>query len=701
MPHITRPRWVAAAAVVSALLLVGGGCSRSTPPAPATPVAAPKPLLGSFGFDATGMDRSVKPGDNFFEFVNGAWVKNTEIPADRSSFSSFTVIQERVERAVRTILESAAADASATGDRRKIGDAYAAFMDEARIESLGLAPLKSELEAIAAIDSRPTLAHLLGQSLRADVDLLNMTDTYTDRLFGLWVTQHLHRPDEVAPYLVQGGLGMPDRDYYLSGGKMVEVRKAYATHVVKLLTQAGIDDPAARAARILALETEIARVHSTREQSGDVQQGDNEWQRADFFRKAPGLEWDAFFEGAQLVAQPLFIVWQPKAVAGISRLVAGKPLDVWKDYLKVRAIDRSSNYLPKAFADERFAFYGTVLSGTPQQRDRWKRGLNVVDAQLGEAVGKLYVEEHFTPQTKARADEMVKNLVAAFARRIDGLDWMAPQTKAAAKAKIASIGVGMGFPSKWLDYTALEIRRDDALGNAERAGLFEYQRNLAKLGKPVNREEWFLLPHEVNALNVPLENRMLFPASILQAPFFDGAADDAVNYGAMGTIIGHEISHSFDNLGALFDAQGRMHNWWTPEDLKRFEKAGTALAKQYDGYKPFPDLGVNGRLTLSENIADVAGLATAWDAYQASQQGKPAQVLDGFTPAQRFFLGFAQSYRAKEREPALRNGLLVDSHAPDEYRALTVRNIDAWYEAFAVQPGEGLYLVSDQRVKVW
>ncbi|MEY2854231.1 MAG: hypothetical protein RL030_1363, partial [Pseudomonadota bacterium] len=688
MQHIQRSQWVAAVAAVSVSLLMSAGCSRSSPPAsqatPAEPAAATKPLLGSFGFDATGMDREVKPGDNFFEFVNGAWVKNTEIPADRASYGSFVVIQERVEKAVRSIVEGAAADKAATGDRRKVGDAYTAFMDEAGIEALGLAPLKRELAGIAAIEDRKALARLFGQSVRADVDMLNSTDYYTDRLFGLWVTQHLHRPDEVAPYLIQGGLGMPDRDYYLAGGKMVEVRKAYEAHLAKLLTMAGLDDADARASRIMALETEIARVHASQVQTNDVRQGDNEWQRADFARKAPGLEWDAFFDGAQLGAQPYFMVWQPKAVAGISKLAASRPLDVWKDYLTVRAIDRASTYLPKAFADERFNFYGTVLAGTPQQRDRWKRALAAVDVQLGEAVGKQYVEEHFTPETKARADEMVKNLIAAFSRRIEALDWMAPQTKETAKAKIASIGVGMGYPSKWMDYAALEIKPDDALGNAQRSALFEYQRNLAKLGKPVDHEEWFLLPHEVNALNVPLENRMIFPASILQAPFFDGAADDAVNYGSMGTVIGHEISHSFDNMGALFDERGRMHNWWTPEDLKRFEKAGTALAKQYDGYKPFPDLGVNGRLTLGENIADVAGLATAWDAYKASQEGKPEQVLDGFTPAQRFFLGFAQSYRAKEREPALRNALLADPHAPDEFRAQTVRNIDAWYDAFAV-----------------
>jgi putative endopeptidase len=701
MPVTHATRTVAATAAFFLCIVLAAGCSRDAPPLEQAAPPPPKPLLGTFGFDATGMDHAVKPGDDFFAFVNGTWIRNTEIPADRAAYGSFTAIQERVENDVRAIVEGAAADPAAGEERRKVGAAFAAFMDEARIESLGLAPLKPGLDAIAAIGDREALARWIGQSLRADVDLLNATDLYTDRPFGLWVTQHLRRPEEVAPYLVQGGLGMPDRDYYLAGGPMVEVRKAYVAHLEKLFTLAGIDDAAARAARVMALETDIAKVHATQVQSGDVRLGDNEWQRADFARNAPGLDWEAFFEGAQLAAQPGFIVWQPKAVAGISRLAATKPLQTWKDYLTVRELDRWSTYLPKAFADERFAFHGTVLAGTPQQRDRWKRALQVVDSQVGEAVGKLYVERHFPPETKARADEMVKNIVAAFAERIEALDWMAPETKEAARAKIAGIGVGMGYPSKWRDYSALEIRPDDALGNAQRASLFNYQRNLAKLGKPVDREEWYLLPHVVNALNVPLENRMIFPAAILQAPFFDGAADDAVNYGSMGAVIGHEISHSFDSIGALFDDRGRLHNWWTPQDLKRFDQAAEALVKQYDAYRPFPDLGVNGRLTLAENIADVAGLATAWDAWQASQQGRPAQDLDGFTPAQRFFLGFAQSYRAKEREPSLRNALLADPHAPDEYRALTVRNLDAWYEAFGVQPGEKLFLAPDQRVKVW
>jgi putative endopeptidase len=479
------------------------------------------------------------------------------------------------------------------------------------------------------------------------------------------------------------------------------LRQQYQAHVAKVLGLAGIADADARAGRILALETAIAGVHASQEDTNDVKKGANYWSRADFTSKAPGLDWAAFFDGASLPAQEQFIVWQPKAITGISRLAGSAALADWKDYLAFHALDRASGFLPKAFAQESFAFYGSTLNGTPQQQERWKRAVNAVDNSLGEAVGKIYVQRHFNAQTKTRADELVKNLLAAFDKRIDKVDWMTPATKARAKAKLAGLKVGMGYPDSWRDYSALEVRVDDALGNAQRAGLFEYQRNLAKLGKPVDHGEWFLLPQEVNALNVPLENRLIFPAAILEAPFFDAAADDAVNYGAIGAVIGHEISHSFDSSGALFDETGRMANWWTPADFKRFEAAGAALAAQYDGYHPFADAAVNGKLTLGENIADVAGVATAYDAYKLSQQGKPALTLEGFSPDQRFFLGFAQNWRSKAREAALRNSLVTNVHAPGQYRSETVRNQDAWYSAFDVKPGQQRYLAPEQRIKVW
>ncbi|SBV37920.1 conserved exported hypothetical protein [uncultured Stenotrophomonas sp.] len=685
-------------AIGAALAL--SACDRSPAPAASAPQAqVSKPQLGSFGFDAAGMDRSVAAGDNFFDHANGEWVRNTEIPADRSSYGSFNVIAEKTLADTRAIMEEAGS--ADDGEARKVGDYYAAYMDEAAIEARGIAPLQPQLQAIAGIGDRQALARVLGGSVRADVDLLNATNFYTPHLFGVWVSVDLLQPQRNAPYLVQGGLGMPDRDFYLEGGRMAELRKAYEGYVARLLELSGDADAAAKAARIVALETKIARAHATQEETNDVEKGANAWKQADLGAKAAGMDWAAFLDAAGLSAQQDFIVWQPQAVAGLSKLVAGEPLQAWKDYLAFHALDEAAPYLPKAFADAHFAFHGTAMSGTPQQSERWKRAVARTNDAIGEAVGRIYVERHFDAATKARADEMANNIIAAFARRIDALEWMSPETKAHAKAKVAGLKVDMGYPSKWRDYTALEVKRDDALGNAQRASLFEYQRNLAKLGQPVDHSEWAMLPQTINAMNVPLENRLVFPAAILQPPFFDGAADDAVNYGAIGAVIGHEISHGFDNAGALFDETGKLHNWWTADDLKQFNAAGDALAAQFGSYAPFPGVHVNGRLTLGENIADVAGLATAHDAYVLSQQGKPTQELDGFSPDQRFFLGFAQAWRSKAREQALRNSLLTNVHAPGQFRALTVRNLDAWYPAFDVKESQQLYLAPEQRVKVW
>jgi len=672
--------------------------------APATPVAAtpapPGPVLGTFGFDTAGMDRGIEPGEDFFGYANGTWVETTEIPPDRSGWSSFSALAEAALKDTRAIAEEAAARTDATGDSARIGAFYAAFLDEAGIEATGTAPLQPALDAVAAIRDKDALTRALGASLRADVDLLNSTDYYTPNLFGLWVSVNLLRPDQYAPYLVQGGLGMPDRDFYLEGGRMAELRTQYVTYLTRLFELAGIADGPARAARVMALETAIARVHASQLDTNDVQKGANAWAVADFPQRAPGIDWPVFFEAAGLGTQSSFIVWQPDAVSGIAALVEQEPLAVWKDWLTARTLDAAAPYLPRTFAEAHFAFHGTALSGTPQQQERWKRGVSELNRALGDAVGRSYVERHFPPQTKARAEAMVANVIRAFGQRIDALQWMTAATKARAREKLEGLSVSLGYPERWRDYTGLEIRRDDALGNVRRARLFEYQRNLAKLGRPIDHDEWFMLPQVVNALNVPLENRLIFPAAILQPPFFDAGADDAVNYGAIGAVIGHEISHSFDNTGALFDASGKLENWWTPEDLKHFEAAGNALVAQFDQYRPFPDLAVNGKLTLGENIADVAGLATAVDAYRLAHPGA-GQSIDGFNPEQRLFLGWAQAWRVKAREPALRNAILTGVHAPGQYRALTVRNLDAWYPAFEVQPGQALYLAPEDRVKIW
>ena len=666
--------------------------------------AAPNPTpIVSPGLDLSGMDRTVRPGQDFFTHANGAWLKATEIPADRAAYGVGGVVNELTSQRTAALIQQAVkADAPKGSTAQKVGDYYASYMDEEAIEAKGLAPLQPTLDRIAAIQDRGALARFLGGTLRADVDALNNTNFYTDAILGLWVAQDLDDPTRYVPFLLQGGLDMPDRAYYVDPApRMAELRTRYQAHVAKVLEIAHFPDAAARATRIFELERRIAEAHWTREDSSDVKKNNNHWTRAELDTAAPGLLWSEYLAAAGLADQKLFAIWQPSAVTGISALVASEPIETWKDYLTFHALEHSAAVLPRALGDEGFAFHGTVLAGIPQRRDRWKRAVDATGNALGDAVGQLYVEKYFPPASKARIAEMVRNIMAAFGRRIDALDWMAPATKARAKEKLAVLEVGVGYPDEWIDYSGLEIVRGDAFGNDQRAERFELQRNLRKLGRPVDRKEWVMTPQTVNAVNLPVMNAMNFPAALLQPPFFDPSRPVAMDYGAVGAVIGHEISHSFDDSGALFDATGRFRNWWTDEDKAHFDASSTQLVKQYDAYRPFPDLAVNGKLTLGENIADVAGLAAAYDAYKMSLGGKRAPVVAGLSGDQQFFLSFAQSWRLKMREPALRQQILQDGHAPDQYRADTVRNLDAWYAAFDVKPGEALYLDPRDRVRVW
>ena len=653
--------------------------------------------------DLTGIDATVAPGDDFYKYANGTWMKNAVIPADRSSFSPAVVLIDKTSEQVKGLIQEAAATNPAPGTTaQKVGDYYASFMDEAGIEAKGLAPLKSYFNAVDAIHDKASLSSYLGSRLRADVDSLNATDFYTDNIFGMWAQQGFEDPDHVVPYLMQGGLGMPDRDYYIDPSpKMAEMRTKYQSHIVAMLTLAGIADPAGKAAKIMALETEIAKTHTSRVDSIDVNKANNPWKQTDFATKAPGLDWSAYFGAAGLSGQQDFIIWHPSAIVGISALVASQPVDTWKDYLTFRLLEHYASVLPKAYYAEVFGFYGTTMTGTPKMRDRWKRAISATNNGLGEAVGQLYVERYFPPEAKAKIQALVDAEIAAYHTRIANISWMSPATKEKALAKLATLRVGVGYPDKWIDYSGVDVVRGDALGNQERAEVFNYKRNLAKLGKAPDHGEWVMTPQTVNAVNLPMANALNFPAAILQAPYFDPAADAAYNYGAIGATIGHEISHSFDDQGAQFDAQGRLLNWWTPEDLAHFQGAGAALAKQYSAYCPFPDVCLNGVQVLSENIADVAGLSAAHDAYVLSLNGKPDPVVRGLTGDQRFFLSFAQSWRQKDREESLRQQVLTDGHSPDEYRADTARNLDAWYSAFKVEPGQKLYLAPADRVQVW
>lgn len=651
--------------------------------------------------DLSAVDPGVRPGDDFYRYANGPWLKATEIPPDRSSIGDDVALSEANNQRTLDIIKTARLSAAGT-EARKIADYYDAYMDEKAIEQRGLKPLEPQLREIEAIRDHKGLSRLLGSQLRADVDVLNATALYTDNLFGLWVAQDLDDPSRYSAFLLQGGLGMPDRDYYVNeSASMATIRGKYQLHLAKVLGLAAIPDADAKAARIVDLEQRMAAVHSPRVDAYDIVKGNNHWSRRDFEAKAPGIDWQAFFAAAGLGGQSGFVVWQPGAISGLSALVASQSLSTWKEYLTLRAIERAAPYLPQPFVMEAFDFYGRTLNGTPQIRDRWKRGISVTNEALGEAVGKLYVAQYFAPSEKARAEEMVRNLIAAFSRRIDRLGWMAPQTKARAKAKLAVLKIGVGYPDRWIDYSGLDVRRDDALGNAQRAEIFDFRRKLARLGQPVDRSEWVMYPQTVNAVNLPPLNAMNFPAAILQPPYFDPARPVVMDYGAMGAVIGHEISHGFDDTGAQFDSTGKWNDWWTPEDLAHFKEASQSLARQYDQYRPFPDLALNGQQVLSESIADLAGLAVAYDAWQLSLDGKAAPVVDGLSGDQQFFISYARSWRDKTREAALRQQVVTDGHPPSEYRVDTVRNLDAWYQAFDVKAGEKLYLAPGDRVRIW
>ncbi len=656
------------------------------------------------GIAVANMDRSVKPGDDFYDYANGDWIKRTKIPPDRAGVAvTWTVLGDvSNKRTADLIAEAAKGHAAAGSEVRKIADLYNSYMDEAGIEARGLIPLRPLLESVAAIKDKRQLARALGETLRNDVDALNDTNFHTSNLFGLWVAPGFNDSEHYAAYLLQGGVELFDREYYLSDSEsMREVRTKYQSHIAAMLKLAGFTDTDAKAARIMELEHAIAQTHLSLADNEDTHKANNPWKRTEFEIKAPGLDWAEYFRGAGLDHQESFIVWQPAAFAGESALVGSMPLDTWKDWMAYHLVENYASFLPKALSDERFAFFGQALSGTTEQLPRWRRGVFVVDALLGDAVGKIYAQRYFPPEAKAQADAMVANIIAAFRKRIEALTWMDPATKAEAQAKLTTLYVGIGYPEVWRDYSGYEVKADDIFGNMRRGSLFNYHLWVGRLGHPIDRKEWTMDPQTVNAVNLPLQNALSFPAAILQPPFFDPKAPAAANYGAIGSVIGHEISHTFDTEGSSFDSKGRMRNWWTAADLAHFDAATARLAAQYDTYKPFPDLAVNGKQTLAENIADNAGLSAAYDGYRASLGGKDAPVQDGFSGDQQFFIAFGQNWGSATRQAALRQQVMTDPHAPAEYRAAEVRNMDAWYAAFDVQPGQKLYLAPSDRVQIW
>jgi putative endopeptidase len=653
-----------------------------------------KPEIGSFGYDTTGMDKSVKPGNDWGRFTNGKYLDQLQIPADRSNYGMFTKLRDLSQERTRTLVEAAAANPGAKGtDTQKVGDYYASFMDEAGIEAKGLKPLQPLLGDIAAINDRKALARQMGELVRLGIDMP----------VGASVLDDLKKANLMSAYVGQGGLGMPDRDYYLDtkNPKFAETRTKYVAHIEKMLTLAGMPNAAARAQAIYDLEKKIATAHWSQVEQRQVDKLYNPVARTAIDSTYPGLDWATWLSATGLDKQGEVIVAQPSAVTGITKLIGTEPLPVWKDYLTFRTLEAAAPFLPKAFVDENFAFTGNVLNGQPEIQPRWKRGADSTANVLGEAVGAIYVEKYFPPEAKAKADELVKNIIKAMDVRLSNLTWMDPATKKAAREKLASFKPKIGYPEKWRDYSRFDVVRGDALGNAMRAQAFEYQRNLDKIGKPIDKSEWGMTPMTVNAYANPLWNEIVFPAAILQPPFFDAQADPAVNYGGIGAVIGHEISHHFDDQGRKFDKDGKLTDWWTPQDVERFKKLTDQVVAQYGAYEPLPGTKVNGELTLGENMADLAGVNVAYDAYHASLGGKPAPVIDGFTGDQRFFLGFSQIWRQKYRDAALLRQLTTDPHTAGHYRPNVVRNLDSWYAAFGAQPGEALYLTPEQRIKVW
>ncbi|MEO7786875.1 MAG: M13 family metallopeptidase [Sphingomicrobium sp.] len=652
----------------------------------AAPTAGARPQYGHFGVDETGMDRSILPGDDFYGFVNGKWARATPIPADKSNFGAFEVLQDLSDARTRGLLEAAAKDPSSN-----IGRAYATYLDTASIEAKGLAPIKPWLSRIESVGSKADYAVLLAEAARNGVG----------GPFGSGVGQDAKNPDSYSVNLRQSGLGLPDRDYYLSSDpKLTEARAAYGQHIARMMTLAGEPDAAARAQALVEFETAIARASWTRIESRDADKIYNRMSVADLQRSAPGFDFASWFKAGGFPVETI-IVGQPSAISGIAAAIAAAPLRVLKDQLLVRSLDGFADVLPSAFDREQFAFNGTVLSGTPEQQPRWKRSVRFTSSALNDDVSKIYVARYFPPATKAAADLLVRNIIAAMNRRIDKLDWMAAPTKVSAHAKLAAFTPRIGYPSQWRDYGTLTIANGDAFGNMLRANQWAYDYNRGKLGQPIYRWEWGLAPMTVNAQANQTLVAITFPAAILQPPFFDPKADPAVNYGGIGAVIGHEMSHHFDDQGSKFDAHGRLTQWWTDTDVAKFKALSGRLVAQYDKYAPLPGMNVKGALTLGENSADLAGLSAAYDAYHASLRGKPAPVIDGTTGDQRFYMGWAQVWRRNYREANLRQRLLTDPHSPSEQRVDIVRNMDPWYPAFGAKPGQKLYLAPGERVRIW
>jgi putative endopeptidase len=651
------------------------------------------PAIPTFGIDLSGRDSTVKPGDDFYAYAGGTWMKTEKLPADRTSWTSFAKLADENETRIRGLLDEARNSAGAPGSiAQKIGDFYVSFLDEDRINALGVTKAAPALAEIHGADSHSAIARLMGIPAYGLPGPIDMGITLDEK-----------NPDRYVVGISHGGLGLPDRDFYLRDeDQFKSVRAAYQSHIGRMLSLAGYQAPEATAERIVRLETEIAKLHWARADRRDRDRTYNPMTVAELKTLAPEYPWDDLFAGAELANPGTLIVGEKSAIAPLGHLFKSTSIEDWRGYLTYHFLAHHAAVLPSAFDKEAFDFYDHTLSGQPEQRARWKRAVGATNGALGEAIGRLYVERYFPPESKSAAVSLVENLRAAYAERIRAAQWMSADTREAALRKLATFRPKIGYPDHWRDYSGLEIVRGDAFGNMERAARFSWQRDAERLGKPADRDEWFMSPQTINAYYNPIFNEIVFPAAILQPPFFDPKADPAVNYGGIGGVIGHEMSHGFDDQGAKSDENGVLRDWWKPADVSAFKVFGDHLADQYSAFEPLPGIKVNGRLTLGENLGDVGGISVSYAAYHRALGDKAAPLLEGLSGDQRFFLGWAQVWRTLIRDEALRNRLLTDPHSPGMYRVNgVVRNVDAWYAAFDVHPGDALYLKPEDRVHVW
>jgi putative endopeptidase len=683
-------RWIVGLFIASSLT----GCTThmKTEADAATDSITGHAQIGAWGLDLTSNDKTVKPGDDFYRYADGKWLDATQIPPDRTSWGSFVELTDRAEHQIRTIAESLPPDAPQGSTEQKAGDFYRAYLDTDAIERNGLAPAQPGLQAIAAARTHEQLAALMG---RPDLDLKSPLTVA--------ITTDQKNPDRYIAVITQSGLSLPDRDYYLKDDPVfTNLRAKYVAHVERMLTLAGEKDAAAKAASILDIETQIAKAHWPAAKRRERDLTYNLRTRAELDQLTPGFPWQQLLAAQSLSSQSEFVVRELDAVQKLAGLFKQIPVERWHAYFEYHYLSATADVLPAAFDAERFSFYGHILNGQPQQRERWKRAVAATNAGLGEVIGQLYVQQYFPPQAKQKVLALVENLRAAYATRIQQLPWMSADTKKVALEKLEAFRPKIGYPDKWRDYSALQVRAADAFGNATRAGVFEWQRQLDRLGKPTDRDEWTMTPQTVNAYYNSTFNEVVFPAAILQPPFFDANADAAVNYGGIGGVIGHEMGHGFDDQGSKSDARGVLRTWWQPQDDQAFRKRVDSLAAQYDQFVALPGLNVNGRLTLGENIGDLGGLSVAYEAYHLSLNGKKPSVLEGLSGDQRFFLSWAQVWRGLYRDEQLRTLVMSNPHSPPKFRVNgPVRNIDAWYTAFDVKAGDQLYLPPEDRVRIW